>query len=76
MVDRYGDFVLYRPPVKSTTYMLWFAPLALVLTGMLVIVYLVRRRQSERDPPLSEADRARARRLLNQGKDRPSSTPD
>lgn len=39
MVDRYGDFVLYRPPVKSTTWLLWFGPFFLVLIG-LVILYV------------------------------------
>ena len=37
LVDRYGDFVLYRPPVQTNTYLLWLAPLALLLIGALIL---------------------------------------
>jgi cytochrome c-type biogenesis protein CcmH len=44
MTDRYGDFVLYRPPVKATTLALWFGPAALLLGGLMaLLVVLVRR---------------------------------
>ena len=47
LVSRYGDFVLYRPPLKSTTWLLWAGPAILVLIGMLVFgrVIYVRSRQ-------------------------------
>ncbi len=37
LVTRYGDFVLYRPPVQKNTYLLWLAPLGLLLVGALVL---------------------------------------
>jgi len=46
LVARYGEFVLYRPQVERTTWLLWFGPAALVLLGGVVIVRIVRRRNS------------------------------
>ena len=44
MTDRYGDFVLYRPPLKESTALLWFGPAALLLGGLAVLVLVLRRR--------------------------------
>ena len=44
MTQRYGDFVLYRPPVKSTTTLLWYGPAALLIGGVLVLILVLRRR--------------------------------
>ena len=44
MTARYGDFVLYRPPVRSDTALLWFGPAALMLLGLGVLVFVLRRR--------------------------------
>ena len=44
MTDRYGDFVLYRPPLKSTTWLLWFGPALLLLGGLTALVVILRRR--------------------------------
>ena len=44
LVQRYGDFVLYRPPMKPSTWLLWFGPLAVVALGGLVLVTIARRR--------------------------------
>jgi cytochrome c-type biogenesis protein CcmH len=44
MTDRYGDFVLYRPPVKSTTWFLWFGPGILLVGGLAGLVIILRRR--------------------------------
>ncbi len=44
MTARYGDFVLYRPPVKGTTALLWFGPAALLVGGLAVFVLMMRRR--------------------------------
>jgi len=49
MTDRYGDFVLYRPPVKSTTWLLWFGPGVLMLGGLATLVVVLRRRQKMTD---------------------------
>jgi len=64
---RFGDFVLLNPPVKRITYVLWGAPVAfLMLAGLLGGAYLHRRRPVGEEP-LSAADRAAARRLLEVG---------
>ena len=44
MTDRYGDFVLYRPPVKTSTWLLWFGPFALLVGGLATLVLVLRRR--------------------------------
>ncbi|HEX6706454.1 MAG TPA: cytochrome c-type biogenesis protein [Albitalea sp.] len=44
MTDRYGDFVLYRPPVKGTTWLLWFGPALLLVGGLVVLVVVLRKR--------------------------------
>jgi cytochrome c-type biogenesis protein CcmH len=44
MTARYGDFVLYRPPVKTTTWPLWFGPAVLLVVGVAVFVVVIRRR--------------------------------
>jgi len=63
MVARYGDFVLYRPPLKASTIVLWTGPFILLLAGaFLLIRQLARRRVPE--PQLSEAERSRAAKLL------------
>ena len=73
MVQRYGDFVLYRPPVKATTLLLWFGPALLLLIGGGVLARnLARRRKRAAEQPLSEDERERVRRILGaeQEKDR------
>ena len=47
LVQRYGDFVLYRPPVRNTTLVLWFGPALLLLGGLAVVWRVVRRRGDE-----------------------------
>ena len=44
LTARYGDFVLYRPPVQANTWVLWFGPLVVLLAGAVVVVQVVRRR--------------------------------
>ena len=63
MVARYGDFVLYRPPVKSSTLILWFGPFLLLFAGLAALFYRLRTRRPEA-PELSEGDRTRAAALL------------
>ena len=66
VVARYGDFVLLRPPVRPSTWPLWFGPPALLALGALAIVLLMRRRRTEaaEAPALDAAERARLERLL------------
>jgi len=44
VTDRYGDFVLYRPPMKATTLLLWFGPGLMVVLGLLALAVVMRRR--------------------------------
>ncbi len=65
MTERYGDFVLYRPPLKATTVLLWVGPFLLLALGILIGWRVVRgRARAARPEPLSAADRERAERLL------------
>ena len=45
LIDRYGDFVLYMPPVKSNTLVLWLMPAVLLFGGALVVLVVVRKRK-------------------------------
>ncbi|HEX8846944.1 MAG TPA: cytochrome c-type biogenesis protein [Pyrinomonadaceae bacterium] len=68
MTDRWGDYVLFRPPVKLTTYLLWFGPFLLLAAGVVVqYLYLKRRRERLREAPLSESERKRVEALLGDG---------
>jgi cytochrome c-type biogenesis protein CcmH len=65
LTDRYGDFVLYNPPVKRTTYLLWFGPFILLIAGTVVLYrYLKRRRELISDEPLTADERKRAEEIL------------
>ena len=71
MVARYGDFVLYRPPVKATTVPLWFGPFALLFAALAgLFYYLLRRRRSTPLQSLSQAEQARVQALLDSPEDR------
>ena len=63
MVARYGDFVLYKPPLKASTVALWLGPFALLVAGFALLVRRLRRPRSP-EPALSPAERARAAKLL------------
>ncbi len=64
MVDRYGDFVHYTPPVSSQTYLLWFGPLLVFILGLIVLI-AIRRGQKQPPLPLSEEEQARLQALKN-----------
>src|SRR6266498_3472069 len=67
LTQRYGDFVLYNPPVKATTYLLWFGPFVLLIGGtFLLYKYLGQRRRMIADKPLTKEERKRAEELLKQ----------
>ena len=70
LVARYGDFVLLRPPLKPKTYLLWFAPPAiLLLAGLGLVIHYRRRRAADGPAPLDEAERQALARLLAQPPD-------
>jgi len=64
LVARYGDFVLYRPPLKATTVLLWFGPLLLLAAGFAVLLRRLLRRRSMEVAEMTAADRKRAAELL------------
>ncbi len=68
MTERYGDFVLYRPPMKATTLLLWFGPGLLLAAGLIALFVRLRRRAAvAAEPALSAQERARATALLDAG---------
>jgi cytochrome c-type biogenesis protein CcmH len=68
MVARYGDFVLYRPPLKPTTALLWTGPFVLLGAGGVALgFYLRRRRERLSESELTPEQRARAEALLRAG---------
>ncbi|MFZ2266446.1 MAG: cytochrome c-type biogenesis protein [Azonexus sp.] len=68
MVTRYGDFVLYRPPVKGITLLLWGGPIALLLLGIFALVRYLRQRAGRlaNEQPLSSEETQRAETLLKE----------
>lgn len=70
LVARYGDFVLYRPPVKTLTYALWFGPFALLLVGVGIWLALARRQRGmSAAAPLGPDEQRRVRALLDGDED-------
>lgn len=67
MVDRYGDFVMYNPPVKPVTWLLWFSPFVLLVL-ILAIVFLFRGKKKEKVKPdavtLTAEDQQRLQEIL------------
>jgi cytochrome c-type biogenesis protein CcmH len=65
MTSRYGDFVLYKPPLKATTVLLWAGPALLLVAGFVVLAGVLRKRRAvEEPPPLTDEEHERAARLL------------
>ena len=65
LTQRYGDFVLYKPPVKLTTYLLWFGPFVLLLIGIAALYrYVKQRKELIHEKPLTADERKRAEKLL------------
>jgi cytochrome c-type biogenesis protein CcmH len=72
LVERYGDFVLYRPPLRVTTTLLWIGPFLLLAIGGTALILAVRRRQKTLpEAVVSEADHKRVEHLLSDGAKHP-----
>ncbi|MES2978310.1 MAG: cytochrome c-type biogenesis protein [Pseudomonadota bacterium] len=71
MASRYGDFVLYKPPLKASTVLLWAGPFALLMLGAIMLLMHVRRQRPTAGPVLSESELDSARRMLDPSGGRP-----
>ena len=67
LVERYGDFVLYEPPFKATTALLWVGPFVLLAGGVAALLLVLRRRRSAAEaPPLGPEEKRLAERMLGE----------
>lgn len=80
MVERYGEFILYRPRLSAATILLWAAPFVLLISGVVLLLLIVRKRRSleveieaDGDVGLSFAEKARLASLLKPSSDKESS---
>lgn len=64
LVARYGDFVLYEPPIKPSTYLLWFGPFLFLGIGGALLLRTLQRKKSEPEQELNADERARLQQLL------------
>ena len=64
LVARYGDFVLYKPPMKPSTYLLWFGPFVLLIIAALLLLRSIRRQQKAPVEEISGEERARLDAIL------------
>ena len=67
MTQRYGDFVLYKPAFTAKTALLWLGPALLLLTGLGVLLLVVRRKKPQNSPALSEGQQTRLQDILEKG---------
>jgi cytochrome c-type biogenesis protein CcmH len=67
MTDRYGDFVLYNPPFKLKTGLLWIGPAVFLLIGLIVVFLFARRKKSAAKTEISAEKRQKIRSLLEEG---------
>lgn len=71
LIERYGDFVLLRPPVKATTYILWYGPLFIFFAGVVVsALFLIRRKRILPEEPLSHSEKEELSRLISRKDER------
>lgn len=71
MVTRYGEFVLYRPRMSASTWILWYGPFVLVAIGFAIVLLITRKRKrvnEKQDDSLNDADKTRLATLLDKGK--------
>ena len=70
MVDRYGEFVLYRPPLNKNTLLLWVGPFIILLIGVGLLIRTIRRRRAEQTAGVDEAQLQAAASLLDADRDK------
>ncbi len=69
MTRRYGDFVLYNPPLKPKTLILWWGPALFIVIGLIVLWIVSRRKMTKSEAALTESEQKRIRQLLEQEED-------
>ena len=74
LVARYGDFVLYDPPLKPSTYVLWFGPFFLISIGAFFLVRTLLSKRQSRDRELSDEERQRLQELIARAEDEKDAT--
>ncbi|WP_049721717.1 cytochrome c-type biogenesis protein [Gilvimarinus polysaccharolyticus] len=76
MVARYGDYILYRPPLTGATFALWVTPFVLLIIAIISIILLVRRRRAEQlEQPLDPLEQAQLQRLIDSKATNAGSSP-
>ena len=76
MVERYGEFVLYRPKVSSLTYILWFGPAILILIGILIVVVIIRKKPAKQEELTLDNEQQEKLQQLLQGEQDPLESKD
>ena len=69
MVTRYGDFVLYRPPFKATTFLLWVGPFIILAIALLVLIRFIRQRKNVVVTTITNNDKEKLKQLLDENKE-------
>ena len=69
MVTRYGDFILYRPPFKATTFFLWIGPFIILAIGLFVLIRFIMQRKKVVITKLTDNDKEKIKQLLDQDKE-------
>ena len=65
LIERYGDFVLLKPPVKPSTYMLWYGPIILFSIGLVMsVLFLIRRKKLAPEEPLTQKELDQLSKLI------------
>ena len=67
LTDRYGDFVLYNPPFKPVTMLLWLGPLLFLAIGLISVFVIIRRKRVQAGAALSAEQHEKIRKLLDEG---------
>lgn len=66
LVARYGDFIMYKPPLKPVTWFLWFSPVLVFIMFVFIVVWRIRKRASAALAPIDEQENQRLQSLLQQ----------
>jgi cytochrome c-type biogenesis protein CcmH len=75
LVERYGDFVLYRPPLKENTWLLWFGPFLLLLIAIIIAIVFIKNQSTtnEKKINIGEEEQKQLNELLNENSNKDQS---